>query len=114
MTWEREGCGLASDDSGRVTIENFVKNGIYCEKNSVLTVTRAMRKEDTGVYKIRLTCGGGSTEAMGHVNVIDVPTRPRGFQTDEVSRKLQTCKEILYITFCAGESGVLQTVLGSS
>jgi len=84
VTWEREGCGLASDGSGRVTIEQFTKNGIYCEKNSVLTVIRANRKEDTGIYKIRLTCGGGGTEATGHVNVIDVPTRPRCFQTDEV------------------------------
>jgi len=84
VTWEREGCSLASDDSGRVSIEYSVKNGTYCEKNSVLTVTKADRKEDTGLYKIRLSCGGGSTEASGHVNVIDVPTRPRGFQTDEV------------------------------
>ena len=27
VTWERNGMGLASDDSGRVTIENFVKKG---------------------------------------------------------------------------------------
>ena len=27
VTWERDGMGLASDESGRVTIENFVKNG---------------------------------------------------------------------------------------
>ena len=93
VTWEREGCGLASDDSGRVSIENFVKNGVYCEKNSVLTVTKAVRREDTGVYKIRLTCGGGSTEATGHVNVIDVPGRPRCFQAAEVSKKLVQTKK---------------------
>ena len=27
VSWEREGVGLGSDDSGRVTIESFVKNG---------------------------------------------------------------------------------------
>ena len=27
VTWERNGVGLAGDDSGRVTIENFLKKG---------------------------------------------------------------------------------------
>ena len=114
VTWEREGMGLASDDTGRVTIEHFVKNGIYCEKNSVLTVTKAERKTDSGMYKIRLSCGGGSTEATGHVNVIDVPTRPRGFQTDEVSTKHHRIMDLFRQNCHLGESGVLQTVLGSS
>ena len=64
--------------------------GVYCEKNSVLTVVRADRREDSGLYKIRLTCMGGSNEATGRVNVLDVPTKPRNFQADEVS-----CENIL-------------------
>ena len=55
VSWEREGCGLGSDDTGRITIENFLKNGVYCEKNSVLTVVRASRKEDSGIYKAENT-----------------------------------------------------------
>ena len=67
--------------------------GTYCEKNSVLTVVRADRKEDSGMFKIRLTCMGGSAEATGRVNVLDVPTKPRNFQADEAS-----CKNILEIS----------------
>merc|ERR1719436_2062454 len=44
VTWERNGCPLAQDESGRITIENFTKNGTYCEKNSVLIVCKANRK----------------------------------------------------------------------
>lgn len=65
VMWERNGCPLAGDESGRVTIESFVKNGVYCEKNLVVTVTRASRKEDSGDYRVRLMCGGGGTEATG-------------------------------------------------
>ena len=110
VTWERNGVGLAADDSGRITIENFLKKGenhnqlceqlmrgltagTYCEKNSVLMVVRADRKEDSGMFKIRLTCMGGSAEATGRVNVLDVPTKPRNFQADEAS-----CKNILEIS----------------
>ena len=53
------------DETGRVSIENFVKKGVYCEKNSVLTIVRANRREDSGQYRIRLTCSGGSGEATG-------------------------------------------------
>ena len=67
-----------------------IKTGVYCEKNSVLTVVRADRREDSGIYKIRLTCMGGSNEATGRVNVLDVPTKPRNFQADEAS-----CRNIL-------------------
>ena len=84
VTWEREGCILSSDE--RTSIEIFTKKGVYVEKNSVLTVTKAKRKEDTGVYKIRLSCGGGNMEATGYVNVLDVPTKPRCLQPDEVIR----------------------------
>ena len=33
VTWERDGVGLAGDESGRVTIENFYKKGDihHCE-----------------------------------------------------------------------------------
>merc|ERR1711971_747138 len=31
-------------------------------KNSVVTVTKASRAEDTGDWRVRLMCGGGSTE----------------------------------------------------
>ena len=27
VTWERDGVGLAGDDSGRISIENFIKRG---------------------------------------------------------------------------------------
>ena len=69
-------CLLSSDSIGA---------GVYCEKNSVLTVVRADRREDSGIYKVRLTCMGGSNEATGRVNVLDVPTKPKNFQADEVS-----------------------------
>jgi hypothetical protein len=45
VLWERNGCPLAQDESGRVTLENFTKNGVYCEKNSVVTVLKASRSE---------------------------------------------------------------------
>ena len=51
VTWEREGIILETED--RVTVDLFIKNGVYVEKNSVLTVVKAVRKEDTGIYKIR-------------------------------------------------------------
>ena len=51
----------------------------------MLTVVKADRKEDSGLFKIRLTCMGGSTEATGTVNVLDVPSKPRNFQADEAS-----------------------------
>ena len=50
----------------------------------VLTVRKADRQKDKGVYKIRLTCEGGNFEATGFVNVLDVPSRPRLLRPDEV------------------------------
>ena len=82
MTWEHEGAAISQDD--RISMELFTKNGIYVEKNSVLTVAKANRKQDSGLYKIRLCCGGGSSEASGFVTVLDVPDKPRCFQIDEV------------------------------
>ena len=82
VVWEKEGLILENDE--RIGMELFTKNGIYVEKNSVLTIVKANRKEDTGNYKIRLICGGGSAEATGFVNVLDVPDKPRSFQTGEV------------------------------
>jgi hypothetical protein len=72
------------EPNDRTSVDLFVKNGVYVEKNSVLTVSKAVRREDTGLYKIRLTCGGGSSEATGFVNVLDVPTKPRHLHPDEV------------------------------
>ena len=84
VTWERDGCVLSVEDDPRTSLELFTKNGIYAEKNSVLTITKAKRKEDSGVYKIRLCCGGGSMEATGRVNVLDVPDKPKTFKVNEV------------------------------
>ena len=63
---------------------HFSKKSVYCERNSVLTVTKADRHIDGGTYKIRLVCDAGSFEATGYVNVLDVPGKPRNFSPDEV------------------------------
>ena len=57
----------------------------------VLTVRKADRQKDKGVYKIRLTCEGGNFEATGYVNVLDVPSRPRALKPDEVRKKIFQC-----------------------
>ena len=95
VIWERKGCNINQDESGRITVEEFLKNGVYCEKNSVVTVTKASRSEDTGDWRVRLMCGGGSTEATGHVNVIDVPRAPRCLNLDEV--RAEYCWTIIVI-----------------
>ena len=46
----------------------MIRLGVYCEKNSVLTIVKASRREDSGLYKIRLTCMGGGGEATGQIN----------------------------------------------
>ena len=51
----------------------------------MLTVRKADRQRDKGLYKLRLTCEGGNFEATGFVNVLDVPSKPRNFKPDEVS-----------------------------
>ena len=51
----------------------------------MLTVRKADRQRDKGLYKLRLTCEGGNFEATGFVNVPDVPSKPRNFKPDEVS-----------------------------
>ena len=83
-SWERDGVVLAPDE--RTTMELFAKKTVYCERNTVLTVKKADRAKDTGTYKIRLQCEGGSFEATGFVNVLDVPSKPRLVKPDEVSR----------------------------
>ena len=55
----------------------------------MLTVRKADRQRDKGLYKLRLTCEGGNFEATGFVNVLDVPSKPRNFKPDEVSLSLQ-------------------------
>ena len=37
----------------------------------MLTVRKADRQRDKGLYKLRLTCEGGNFEATGFVNVLD-------------------------------------------
>merc|ERR1719348_2933580 len=73
VTWEREGCVIDPTQDERITIEEFAKKTVYCERNTLLTVKKADREKDTGTYKIRLTCEGGYHEATGFVNVLDVP-----------------------------------------
>ena len=65
-------------------MELFSKKTVYCERNTVLTVRKADRQKDKGLYRIRLTCEGGNYEATGYVNVLDVPSKPRNFKPDEV------------------------------
>ncbi|QQP56543.1 Uncharacterized protein FKW44_001237 [Caligus rogercresseyi] len=83
VTWERNGSTLTSD-SDRISIEQFSKKTVYCEKNTVLTVTKANRSVDTGHYTIKLSCDGGTQQATGFVNVLDVPEKPRFLNPDEV------------------------------
>jgi len=82
VTWEREGIVINPDE--RISMELFAKKTVYCERNTILTVKKADRVKDTGTYKIRLSCEGGSFEATGFVNVLDVPTKPRLVKPDEV------------------------------
>ncbi len=82
VTWERNGIVLKPDD--RVSMEIFAKKTVYCERNTVVTVTKAERAVDTGKYKIRLVCEGGNFEATGFVNVLDVPERPKNLRPEEV------------------------------
>ncbi|XP_023324296.1 twitchin isoform X2 [Eurytemora carolleeae] len=84
VTWERHDGVINPENDDRITMELFAKRSVYCQKNTVLTVKKADRKKDCGRYKIRLTCEGGNFEATGFVNVLDVPSRPRAFQPDEV------------------------------
>ena len=43
-------------------MEIFAKKTVYCERNTVVTVVKADRAVDTGTYKIRLVCEGGTFE----------------------------------------------------
>ena len=63
ITWERKGVILNPDE--RISIEMFAKKTVYCERNSVVTVTKADRATDAGEYKIRLVCDGGTYDATG-------------------------------------------------
>lgn len=82
VTWERNGVILQPDD--RVSMDVFAKRTVYCERNTVVTVVKADRAVDTGTYKIRLVCEGGTFEASGKVNVLDVPQKPRSLHPDEI------------------------------
>ena len=45
-------------------MEIFAKKTVYCERNTVVTVVKADRAVDTGTYKIRLVCEGGTFEVL--------------------------------------------------
>ena len=92
VTWERNGMVIAPDE--RISMELFAKKTVYCERNTVLTVKKADRAKLTGTYKIRLSCEGGSFEATGYVNVLDVPGKLRMVKTDEVRLPLPPCIHI--------------------
>lgn len=82
VEWIREGRTLANDEA--TSIELYCKNTIYTERNTVLSIPKADRDRDTGLYTIRLTCEAGTFEASGFVNVLDVPLKPRNLNPDEV------------------------------
>jgi len=82
VEWIREGRTLANDDA--TSIELYCKNSVYTERNTVLSIPKADRDRDTGLYTIRLTCEAGTFEASGYVNVLDVPLKPRNLNPDEV------------------------------
>lgn len=54
----------------RTTVDQY-------EKNSVLTVRKAVRA-DSGKYKLTLTNSSGTCESIADVVVLDKPTPPRG------------------------------------
>ena len=60
LIWERKGAVLKPDE--RVSMEVFARKTVYCERNTVVTVTKADRAVDSGEYKIRLVCDGGTYE----------------------------------------------------
>jgi len=60
----------------RITIDQY-------EKNSVLTVRKAVRA-DSGKYKLTLTNSSGTCESFAQVIVLDKPTSPRCFKAEEV------------------------------
>jgi len=80
--WIRNGRTLTNDDN--TSIELYSKNSIYTEKNTVLSIPKADRARDTGKYTIKLVCEAGTFEATGNVNVLDVPSKPRAINPDEV------------------------------
>jgi hypothetical protein len=47
-------------------MELMAKKTVYCERNTVLTVKKADRMADTGLYRLRLTCEGGRSGAALH------------------------------------------------
>jgi len=85
VTWEKD--GVAVQPGPRITMDLSSKKTVYCERNTILTVTKAIRAQDTGHYTIRLTCEGGNFSASGYVNVLDVPTQPRNFRPEEVRQE---------------------------
>lgn len=82
VEWVRDGRTLAGDEN--TSIELYSKNSIYTERNTVLSIPKADRARDTGLYTIKLTCEAGTFEASGRVNVLDVPSKPRCLMPDEV------------------------------
>ena len=107
VTWEKNGMVIAPEE--RISMELFAKKTVYCERNTVLTVKKADRAKDTGTYKIRLSCEGGSFEATGYVNVLDVPGKPRMVKADEVRLSPPA---FIYFHNCLGPSRACEAELG--
>ncbi len=102
VEWTRNGRTLTNDKA--TSIELYSRNSIYTEKvrrdgerlykgqhktslfvqNTVLSIPKADRERDTGLYTIKLSCEAGTFEASGRVNVLDVPTQPRMLQPTEI------------------------------
>ena len=82
VIWERNGTVIQPDE--RTSLAEFGKSSVYCERNTVLTIVKADRSIDAGKYKIRLVSEGGTSEATGFVNVLDVPDKPRSLDAYEV------------------------------
>merc|ERR1719430_793985 len=80
--WIRNGRTITNDE--HTSLELYSKNSIYTERNTVLSIPKADRARDTGRYTIRLVCEAGTFEASANVNVLDVPSKPRQIQPDEI------------------------------
>lgn len=82
VKWMKDVKEVNEDGEQRVTIDKY-------ERNSVLTVRRAVRG-DSGVYKIVLTNSSGTVESKADVVVLDRPTSPQSIEAVEV--RANRCK----------------------
>lgn len=82
VKWMKGGRQIMSNEN--VSLELFIRNSIYCERNSVLRVAKSERMRDAGKYTVVLDSETGSEEASGFVNVLDVPKEPRNFKVTNI------------------------------